>query len=163
YPLSKQDRTIMNQMIDYVRSSQDDSDKDGKRELVPAVGLSAVQIGHLKRMIYVRIENDYKKHNEEFALINPIVTYESENKTYLENGEACLSIRDKEYKGLVMRPMQVKIRAIDYFTDQEIEIDAKSLTAIVLMHEIDHLNGVMFYDRINKLAPFHIEKGSIKA
>lgn len=161
FPLSKEDRTIMNQMIDYVRSSQDEKEVE-ERDLVPAVGLSGVQIGHLKRMFYVRIQNDYEKHNEEFALINPEVIYESDQKVYLESGEACLSIRDREYEGLVMRPYEIKIRAIDYFTDQEVEISAKSFSAIVLMHEFDHLNGVMFYDRINKLAPFHVEKGAIK-
>lgn len=161
FPLSKEDRTIMNQMIDYVQSSQNENEVK-ERNIVPAVGLSGVQINKLKRMFYVRIENDYKKNNEEFALINPEIVYESEQKVYLESGESCLSVREKDYEGYVMRPYEIKMRAIDFFSDQEIEITAKSFTAIVLMHEFDHLNGVMYYDRINKLDPFYVEKKAIK-
>ncbi|NQX83274.1 MAG: peptide deformylase [Mycoplasmataceae bacterium] len=151
WPLNKDDLMIMNQMIDYVRTSQN---QDGlkKRELKPAYGISAVQIGHPKKMMYVRIENNQGFEAEEFALINPKIISTSSKKGALSSGEGCLSVV-KEIPGYVVRPYSVKIIAIDHFTDREVEIEAHGLTSIVLQHEMDHLSGIMFYDRINKLNP----------
>lgn len=155
WPLSKKDLLIMNQMIDYVRSSQDENES-GLRNLRAAYGISAVQIGYLKKMMYVRIENNQGYEPEEFALINPKTVDTSNKKGALSAGEGCLSVQE-EISGYVVRPYSVKIIAIDHFTDREVEIEAHGLTAIVLQHEMDHLLGIMFYDRINKLNPNHID------
>ncbi len=155
WPLSKTDLQIMNQMIDYVRSSQDHNEAK-TRNLRPAYGISAVQIGHLKKMMYIRIENNQGFEPEEFALINPRIIETSEKKGALSSGEGCLSV-DREIEGYVVRPYTVKIIAIDHFTDREVEIEAHGLTAIVLQHEMDHLSGIMFYDRINKLNPNKVD------
>lgn len=155
WPLSKTDLTIMNQMIDYVRSSQDYNEAK-TRNLKSAYGISAVQIGHLKKMIYVRIENNQGFDPEEFALINPKIIETSVKKATLASGEGCLSVT-KEIPGYVVRSNYVKILAIDHFTDREVEISAYGLTAIVLQHEMDHLSGILFYDRINKLEPNKID------
>lgn len=155
WPLSKSDLTIMNQMIDYVRSSQDENESS-TRNLRPAYGISAIQLGHLKKMLYVRIENKQGFEPEEFALINPRIVSVSNKKVALDSGEGCLSV-EKEIKGYVVRPQAIKIIAIDHFTDREVEIEAFDLVAVVLQHEIDHLMGILFYDRINKLNPFKID------
>ncbi len=155
WPLSKADLTIMNQMIDYVRSSQD-SKEASERDLRPAYGISAVQIGHLKKMMYIRIENNQGFEPEEFALINPRIIEKSDKLAALSTGEGCLSVT-QEIPGYVVRHNSVKIIAIDHFSEREVEIEAFGLTAIVLQHEMDHLSGVMFYDRINKLAPNKID------
>ncbi len=155
WPLSKEDLTIMNQMIDYVRSSQDHNQAE-ERDLRPAYGVSAVQLGHLKKMMYVRIENNQGFEPEEFALINPRIIETSDKKSALSTGEGCLSV-DYDVEGYVVRPSSVKIIAIDHFTEREVEIEAFGLTAIVLQHEMDHLSGIMFYDRINKLNPMKID------
>ncbi len=160
FPLTKEDRLLMNQMIDYVRSSQDPKEA-AARNLRPAYGISAIQVGQPKKLIYIRIENEYGSAPEEFALVNPYIVYESPMKSFLSSGEGCLSV-DNDHKGFVVRNHQIKIRAIDYFTDREIEIDAKSLTAIVLQHEMDHLLGILFYDRINKLNPYNANKDWVK-
>lgn len=146
---------LMNQMIDYVRSSQDHNEaKD--RNLRPAYGISAVQLGQPKKMMYIRIEKNQAMEPEEFALVNPRVIERSKNESALEGGEGCLSV-ERDVSGYVVRPSSVKIIAIDYFTEREVEIEAHGLTAIVLQHEMDHLSGVMFYDRINSLAPKKID------
>lgn len=160
YPLQKDDKRILSQMIDYVRSSQN-PEQAKKFNLRPAYGISAIQLGYPKKLIYVRIENEFGGKPEEFALVNPKIIWESENKSYLESGEGCLSV-DREHKGYVLRHSQVKIRAIDNFTEREVEIEAKGLTAIVLQHEMDHLLGILFYDRINKLNPFLVPKEALK-
>lgn len=160
WPLNKKDLKIMNQMIDYVRSSQD-ANEAAARNLRPAYGISAVQIGHAKKMIYVRIENNQGFEPEEFALINPRIESVSTKKSALSTGEGCLSVVD-EIPGYVVRPHSVKIIAIDHFTDREVEIEAHGLTAIVLQHEMDHLSGVMFYDRINKLSPMKLDSNVTK-
>ncbi len=155
WPLSKEDLTIMNQMIDYVRSSQDHNEATA-RDLRPAYGISAIQLGHAKKMMYIRIENNQGFEPEEFALINPRIISTSDKKAALSTGEGCLSV-DYEVPGYVVRPNSVKIIAIDHFTDREVEIEAFGLTAIVLQHEMDHLSGIMFYDRINKLTPNKVD------
>ncbi len=155
WPLSKADLTIMNQMIDYVRSSQDHNEISD-RDLRPAYGISAVQLGHLKKMMYIRIENNQGFEPEEFALINPRIIETSAKMSALATGEGCLSV-DRDIEGYVARPNSVKIIAVDHFTDREVEIEAHGLTAIVLQHEMDHLSGIMFYDRINSLAPMKLD------
>ncbi|BDV02557.1 MAG: peptide deformylase [Candidatus Hepatoplasma vulgare] len=160
YPLMKEDKKLMHQLIDYVRSSIDDDEK-AKRNLKSAYGLSAIQLGQRKKMLFVRVENEFGGLPEEFALINPRIIEKSDRYSYLEDGESCLSVEDI-HKGLVNRHYMIKIVAIDYFTDREVEIEAKGLTAIVLQHEMDHLLGILFYDRINKLNPYYIKKGAIK-
>ena len=155
YPLNKEDRKTMVQMIDYVRSSQDEVEAK-ERKLRSAFGISAIQIGIAKKLIYVRIENEFGLEAEEFALINPKILSTSTTKTYLSNGEGCLSVKE-DHKGYVLRPHGVKILAIDYFTEREVEIDSRGITAIVLQHEMDHLLGILFYDRINKLNPYKLD------
>lgn len=155
WPLEKENLNIMNQMIDYVRSSQD-TNESHERNLRAAYGISAIQLGHTKKMMYIRIENDQGFEPEEFALINPRIIETSKKTGALRSGEGCLSV-EREIPGYVTRPYTVKIIAIDHFTDREIEIEAHGLTAIVLQHEMDHLSGIMFYDRINKLEPNKID------
>ncbi|BDV03510.1 MAG: peptide deformylase 2 [Candidatus Hepatoplasma scabrum] len=163
YPLSKEDKLIMHQMIDYVRSSVDPNrDQNDKRELRPAYGISAIQLGYPKKMLFIHVPNEFGKEPEEFALVNPKVIQYTDKKAYLAGGEGCLSV-NASHPGYVLRSYGIKIVAIDYFTDREVEIDAKGLTAVVLQHEIDHLLGILFYDRINKLQPFIlIDKKAIK-
>ena len=155
WPLSKANLYIMNQMIDYVRSSQKPEEAE-KRNLRPAYGISAIQLGNPLKMMYVRIENDQGFEAEEFALINPKIVSQGNKKIAFKNGEGCLSV-EREIPGFVVRPYTVKIVAIDHFTEREIEIEAHGITAIVLQHEMDHLSGIMFYDRINKLSPNKID------
>ena len=98
-------------------------------------GLAAVQVGILKRIIVV----DVDKHR--FALINPEIVHE-EGKQVCEEG--CLSLPNQFYN--VERPKKIKVKALDR-DFKEVEIDAKDILAVVLCHEIDHLNGILFIDK----------------
>ncbi len=160
FPLNKENKLIMHKMIDFVRRSQNPLD-DEDEKLPSAYGISAIQLGFKKKMFYIRIEDMDGENWEEFALINPELIEKSEQKSFLANGEACLSVKEK-HKGYVYRNHKIVLRAIDFFTDREVEIEAKGLAAIVLQHEYDHLLGILFYDRINVLDPYFKIKNSIK-
>jgi peptide deformylase len=78
-------------------------------------------------------------------LVNPVIT-ESEGEILWEEG--CLSVRD--YQAEVLRAERVLVKA--WTTDQkEIEIEGTGLLAVALQHEIDHLNGTLFLDRLSRL------------
>ena len=160
YPLDKEDTKIMNQMIEYVRLSQDPTIASEKN-LRPAFGISAIQLGYTKMMMYIRIESEYSSKHDEFALVNPELIWSSPTLCYLANGEGCLSV-EEDHEGYVLRSFHVKVRGIDYFTEREIEIEAKGMTAVVLQHELDHLLGILYYDRINTLDPLKVPKDALK-
>ncbi|RMC97005.1 peptide deformylase [Clostridium autoethanogenum] len=102
------------------------------------VGLAAPQVGVLKRVIVIDVGEGILK------LVNPEVTY-SEGKAV--DIEGCLSIPGSE--GEVERPKKVKVKALNE-KGEEIVIEGEDLLARALCHEIDHLNGILFIDKIIK-------------
>ncbi|MGL5020660.1 MAG: peptide deformylase, partial [Mycoplasmatales bacterium] len=79
-------------------------------------------------------------------------------RIYLEGGEACLSVAEKK-EGFVHRFASIKIRYTDIKGHTKTH-EAFDFEAIVIQHELDHLDGILFYDRINKEDPFKIPKNS---
>jgi peptide deformylase len=79
----------------------------------------------------------------------------SKSVSYLQEGEACLSVK-KKVQGIVPRRTKIKVHAYDMLNEKEIELIAENFLAINLQHEIDHLNGILYYDHINKENPFYI-------
>jgi peptide deformylase len=109
------------------------------------IGLAATQVGILKRLIIVDIGEDDDEEYEPLALFNPeILSFEGE----IVAEEGCLSIPDVTAD--VKRPEQIVVEGIDV-QREPIRIEADGLLARVLQHEIDHLNGILFIDRINGL------------
>lgn len=110
----------------------------------PGVGLAAPQVGDGHRVIVVDIDHEEPgKHL--LKLINPVIA-EAEGEVIWEEG--CLSIVD--YKAEVRRAARVLVKA--WTLDQkQIEIEADELLAVALQHEIDHLEGKLFIDRISRL------------
>lgn len=110
------------------------------------IGLAACQVGMLKRMIVYDIryiEEDAKK--EGHILINPKIT--SRSKAMIEVEEGCLSFPDL-YKNVV-RHEKVTVEYTD-IDGKKKKINAKDIEAVVLQHEIDHLDGIVFLDRYNE-------------
>lgn len=103
------------------------------------MGLAAVQIGTLKQVILV--ETDKGVH----AFINPKIIKKSWKKIAIEEG--CLSVPGKN--GFVKRAASVRVKAVDENGDK-IELQTAGLTAIIFQHEIDHINGILFIDKIWK-------------
>ena len=100
------------------------------------VGLAAVQVGILKRIIVI----DLYDGKEPLRLINPVIV---KAKGEQEVEEGCLSFPNKYAK--LIRPAEVTVEAMDS-NGKKIKIHAKELLAQALAHEIDHLNGIVFTD-----------------
>ena len=149
-PLSQEDKDTLDMMLDYLKKSQDD-DYAKKHNIRAGVGLAAIQIGLLKRMFVIY----YERENEviQYQLVNPVILETSIRKCALEEGEGCLSV-DNPHEGLVHRYYKIKMKAYDALQNKEIVITAAGFDAIVLQHEFDHLNGIMFYDHIDANNPF---------
>jgi peptide deformylase len=157
-PLSKENRDLLLSMIEHLKESQDEEFAT-KNNLREGVGLAAPQIG-----VNLKMTTIYYKVGEEtvqYALVNPRIISSSLKQCYLIHGEGCLSV-EKEHPGNVYRSNKVIVKAYDALQEKEIEITARGFDAIVLQHEIDHLNGILFYDHIDKKNPFKKIDGAIE-
>nr|WP_039808612.1 peptide deformylase [Jeotgalibacillus malaysiensis] len=149
-PLSDTDKETMALLLDYIKNSQDPETAE-KYDLRPGIGLAAPQINVSKQIFALHLE-DSNGREYSFSIANPKIISHSVDKTYLTSGEGCLSV-DENIPGYVVRYARVTIRGID--TDgAEVKFRLKGLAAIAAQHEIDHLNGIMFYDHINQEDPF---------
>lgn len=150
-PVSNEDRDALLCMLKYLKNSQDPY-LAKKYKLRPGSGLSANQIGLDKRMFAALFEDGQK--DNEYMLINPKIISHSLNMIYLPQGEGCLSV-DREVDGFVPRYERIKVKAFD-ITGKEVIYKFEGYRSIVIQHEIDHLNGIMFYDRINTKNPYEL-------
>lgn len=157
-PLNSENRALLNDMLTYVRDSQDDELAQAQN-LRPAVGIAAIQLGIPKKMLAVVVQ-DEDGNRIEHALANPRIISESVQKSYLKSGEGCLSV-EHEHEGLVPRSARVSVKGYDMLQDKEITIKADDYLSIVLQHEIDHFSGILFYDRINKSDPWLADPDAI--
>lgn len=123
----------------------------------PGIGLAAPQVGVLKRVIVVDIDREGAQTGP-LAMANPeIVDVSDEDASY---EEGCLSV--PEHYAEVQRPAKVKIRYLD--RDNEIRtLEAEGLVATCLQHEIDHLDGILFIDKISALKRNMILRKLVKA
>ena len=122
----------------------------------PGIGLAAVQVGILKRLIVIDVSRDKEKKNPLF-LINPEIISLSKKTSVYEEG--CLSLPG--YFAEIERPAECQIKFIDY-NGKEKELKANGLLATCIQHEVDHLNGVLFIDYLSKLKKDMIVKKLIK-
>ena len=136
-------------MVSYLKKSQDEKYCQ-KHHIRAGVGLAAPQIGVNKRMFAIY----YTKEDEvvEYGLVNPKIIQNSMKKVALKGGEGCLSV-DEDHNGFVYRYDKIVMKAYDVVSQKEVLIKAKGYDAIVLQHEYDHLDGILYYDRINKKEP----------
>ena len=110
----------------------------------PGVGLAAPQVGLPERVIVVDAGYTERKRSP-ICLVNPEIVIAEGEITW---EEGCLSVID--YIANVNRRAYVKVRGLD-LRENEIEVDGEGLLAVVLQHEIDHLDGKLFVDRISRL------------
>lgn len=150
-PLSKKDKDLLLDMLNYLKLSQDE-EYAKKHNIREGVGLAAPQINDNRKMLVIYYPNGDNGFTQ-FALVNPVIISNSVRKSYLLSGEGCLSV-DEEHKGYVYRDYKITVKAYNALNDKEETFIARGYEAIVLQHEIDHLNGILFYDRINKNDPF---------
>jgi peptide deformylase len=124
----------------------------------PGIGLAAVQIGVLKRVVTIDIAKKEDDPKEPRVFINPRLLWASEETATAEEG--CLSI--PEFYEDVTRPAAVRVAYLD-LDGKEQMLEADGLLATCLQHEIDHLNGVLFIDHISRLKRERVTKKFAKA
>ena len=160
-PLSEEDKNLLEEMLDYLKKSQDPAYREKHPNVREGIGLAAPQIGVNKKMLVIHYLDDPEKETYiTYGLVNPKIISNSIRKCYLKSGEGCLSV-DEEHKGYAYRDYKITVKAYDVFKGEDISIRAIGFDAIVLQHEIDHLHGVLFYDHIDKKNPFKEIPGSV--
>ena len=111
----------------------------------PGIGLAAPQVGVPKRVIVMDLAKEGEPPEPRF-FANPELLWVSDDDMTAEEG--CLSV--PEHYAEVMRPRAIRVRYIDY--DNEIrEMEAEGLLATCIQHEMDHLDGILFIDRLTAL------------
>lgn len=154
FPVSDEVKEIAKNSMDFLKASQDEK-LAKKHGLRAGVGLAAPQVNKSLAMTSVLVPSldDPDKIEYEMTLLNPVIISESVQKVALGEGEGCLSV-DKEYVGYVPRHNKITVR-YDDFEGNSHTMKLKGYPAIVFQHEIDHLNGFLFYDKINADDPFN--------
>ena len=122
----------------------------------PGIGLAAVQIGILKRLVVIDISKNQEKKDPLF-LINPVILKSSKKTSTYEEG--CLSLPGQFAE--IERPAECFLKYIDY-DGKEKELKAKGLLSTCIQHEVDHLNGILFIDYLSKLKKDMIIKKLVK-
>lgn len=150
FPLSKEEKDTITDAMNYLKYSQID-EYAKKYNLRAGWGMSAIQIGIAKRwFIIVEEQEDGTFKNYFFA--NPKIISNSTEKIYVEQGEGCLSV-NREVVGIIPRYARVTIEAQD-INGNKFTMRLREDLSICVQHEMDHLNGILFIDKINKKNPF---------
>ena len=122
----------------------------------PGIGLAAIQIGILKRIVVIDISKDEEKKSPLF-LINPEITFRSKKTSVYEEG--CLSLPGQFAE--IERPAECHLKYLD-FDGKTKELKADGLLSTCIQHEVDHLNGILFIDYLSKLKKNMIIKKLLK-
>ncbi|MFV0292292.1 MAG: peptide deformylase [Paracoccus sp. (in: a-proteobacteria)] len=123
----------------------------------PGIGLAAPQVGILYRMFVMDAQRDPETEPRPMVLINPEITWESEEQNVYEEG--CLSIPEQYAE--VTRPKQVRVSWLGLDGAQH-EEEFDGLWATCAQHEIDHLDGVLFIDHISAMRRQMITRKMVK-
>lgn len=150
FPLTKEDKKLIDIMIEYLHNSQIDELAE-KYDLRPGMGLSAIQLGIAKRYFVVVDEVDEGEF-ETYVLINPKIISNSMEKIYVADGEGCLSV-NRPVEGIIPRYARVTMEAYD-MEGRKIHVRGREELAICFQHELDHLNGILFTDHIDPKNPY---------
>jgi peptide deformylase len=129
-------------LLDYVHNSSNKGDKRD-RNRPSTVGLSANQVGLDLSITVVDLGIGHKSYNDLHVLINPMITWSS--KTIIEHDEGCVNL--DHIRGFVKRSSRIKLDAYDR-SGNKISLDVHGWPAVLLQHEVDHLNGKLFIDKL---------------
>ena len=152
-PLSKEYKKIIKDIITELTYSQIE-EYEKKYDLRPVMGLAFPQLG-IKERIIVIVHEVEDGVFDEYVVINPKIISNSTEMIASEAGEGCLSV-NRDVEGHVKRYARVTVEGYDEEGNM-IRIRAREELAIAFQHEIDHLNGILFYDRIDKKHQFYTE------
>lgn len=146
-PILKRVSALVGRVDDRVRSLV----RDLEDTLVSGpgtVGIAAPQIGELLRVVVVDVSSHRKpgRNHGHLILINPVITEREGSKV---GREGCLSVPD--FTANIRRSTRILVEARD-LDDRSCTIDAQGFEAVVLQHEIDHLDGFLFLDRVASIS-----------
>ncbi len=150
FPIDKKYKDLMNNMLEYLRKSQDE-EYAKKHKIRAGMGLAAVQLGIKKRFFVIC----YKMEDGsfiEYKVINPKIISESDELIYVEEGEGCLSVTN-DIEGIIPRNARLTVEFYDEEGNKKTE-RIREVIAVAFAHEIDHLNGIIYIDRIDKNNPY---------
>lgn len=153
FPLSKDDKKLIQRAVDHLTYSQIE-EYEKKYDLRPGMGLAFPQLGFNKRIIIIvhEVEDGIF---DNYVFINPKIVTESAEMIAAEAGEGCLSV-NREVEGHVPRHARVTVEGYDE-DGNKIKVRAREELSLAFQHEIDHLDGILFFDRIDKKKPFFSE------
>lgn len=163
-PPRQDELDLANDMMTYVKESIDPTIAEEKN-LRAAVGISAIQVGVPKKITAIRIVMEEDENGDptkvvELLWANAKIIKRSVQKAYLDMGEGCLSVPE-EHPGHIQRAMRITVHAYDLVTNQWIDYRASGYLAICIQHELDHFNGVLFYDHIDPNDPMAVDENAI--
>lgn len=149
-PLDTKTKETLKDMMEFLENSQNEEMVE-KYDLRPGVGLAAPQINISKRMIAIYTTDERNEKLYKLLLVNPQIVRSSVKQTYIPGGEGCLSV-DREVEGLVPRHKEITVRSYLYQPEDDslkkIELRVSGFVSVVIQHEIDHLNGVLFTSKV---------------
>lgn len=150
FPISDYERKMINDMLEHLYLSQI-PEKAEEFDLRPGMGLAGPQVGINKRFFVVCHEvRDGEFDN--YVVINPKIISHSEEQIYSSGGEGCLSV-NREVDGIVPRYARITVTGFDT-EGNPIKYRAREELAVAFQHEIDHLDGILFYDHIDPKDPY---------
>ena len=150
FPLKEETKKLINDALDYLEMSQIEEYSE-KYDLRPGMGLSFVQLGLLERIFVVSEDLGDNKFNR-YVVINPKVVSQSTEMIYVGEGEGCLSV-NRDVDGIVPRHARITVDAFDE-NGKEFTIRVREDMAVAFQHELDHLDGILFVDKIDKKNPY---------
>lgn len=154
FPISIEEKKLVDNIIKHLTYSQIEKYSE-KYKLRPGMGLAFPQVGINKRIIV--IVNEYEDGKfENYVVVNPVIVSNSSEMIAAEAGEGCLSV-NREVEGHVLRYARVTVEGYD-LDGNKLKIRAREDLSIAFQHEMDHLNGILFFDRIDKNKKFYSEK-----
>lgn len=159
FPMDKKDINLAYDMIKYLELSQDE-EYANKHNIRGGMGLAFIQLGIRKRIFVIANKNDEDDTFEEHIIINPKVISHSEEQVYVEEGEGCLSV-NRETTGIVPRYARITVEYNDFEGNLK-RVRVREEIAIAFQHEIDHLDGILFVDKIDPKNPFK-DKDNLRA
>ncbi len=150
FPLPEEDIKRIHDMMDYLEISQIE-DLRQKYDLRAGMGLAYIQVGIAKRIFVIVYEVEEGKFDR-YVVINPKVKSTSEEIVYIAEGEGCLSI-NRPTTGIVPRHARITISAYDEY-GKPYDLRVREELAVAFQHELDHLDGILFTDKIDPKNPF---------
>ena len=150
FPLDKETKKLIKDAMDYLEMSQIE-DIRAKYDLRAGMGLSFIQLGIPKRIFVIVYEVEEGKFDR-YVVINPKIKSTSEEMVYIEEGEGCLSINRPTY-GIVPRYARLRLTAYNEEGEQY-ELRVREELAVCFQHELDHLDGILFTDKIDPKDPY---------